>query len=56
MSLTRKLSTRVGVMLPATDRGTRLEIWDRATNQRWPLPWPATELTTADATDASPLH
>jgi hypothetical protein len=39
-SLTKKLSTRVGVVFPATTRGTRLELWDRATNRRWSLPWP----------------
>ncbi len=39
-SLTAKLTTRIGVMFPAVDRGTRLELWDRATDRRWPLPWP----------------
>lgn len=39
-SLAGKLSTRIAVMFPATRRGTRLELWDRATNRRWPLPWP----------------
>ncbi len=34
------LRTRIGVLFPATKRGTRLELWDRATNQRWALPWP----------------
>ena len=42
-SFTAKLVTRVGVMLPATARGTKLELWDRATDRRWPLPWPAVE-------------
>ena len=37
-----KITTRVGVMFPATRRGTRLELWDRATNRRWPLAWPPT--------------
>jgi hypothetical protein len=50
-SFTSKLTTRVGVTLPATSRGTRLELWDRATDRRWPLPWPAVE-TTLDAVDA----
>jgi hypothetical protein len=40
-SLTSKLRTRIGVVFPATKRGTRLELWDRATNRRWSLPWPA---------------
>jgi hypothetical protein len=35
-----KLKTRVGVLFPATKRGNRLELWDRATDRRWPLPWP----------------
>jgi hypothetical protein len=34
-----KLKTRIGVVFPATRRGTRLELWDRATNRRWALPW-----------------
>jgi hypothetical protein len=38
--LTQKLRTRVGVVFPATARGTRLELWDRATGRRWSLPWP----------------
>lgn len=36
------LTTRIGVFFPATKRGTRLELWDRATDRRWPLPWPPT--------------
>ena len=39
-SLAGKLVTRFAVMFPATRRGTRLELWDRVTNRRWPLPWP----------------
>ncbi len=39
-TLTQKLRTRIGVVFPATSRGTRLELWDRATNRRWSLPWP----------------
>ena len=35
-----KLSTRAAVLFPVTMRGTRLELWDRATDKRWPLPWP----------------
>lgn len=37
------LKTRIGVFFPATKRGTRLELWDRATDRRWPLPWPPKE-------------
>lgn len=40
-----KLKTRIGVLFPATKRGTRLELWDRATDRRWPLPWPPQEGT-----------
>jgi hypothetical protein len=40
VSLTKKLSTRIGVIFPAIKRGTRLELWDRVTNRRWSLPWP----------------
>jgi hypothetical protein len=39
-SLTAKLRTRIGVMFPATARGTRLDLVDRATGRRWALPWP----------------
>ena len=38
-----KLKTRIGVFFPATKRGTRLELWDRAKDARWPLPWPPKE-------------
>jgi hypothetical protein len=49
-SLTQKLRTRVGVIFPATTRGTRLELWDRATSRRWSLPWPpAAGAATSDA-------
>jgi hypothetical protein len=42
-SLSQKLRTRVAVMFPATTRGTRLELWDRASDLRWSLPWPPLE-------------
>ena len=38
-----KLKTRIGVLFPVTKRGTRLELWDRARDMRWPLPWPPKE-------------
>ncbi len=38
--LAAKLKTRIGVVFPATPRGTGLQLWDRATGQRWALPWP----------------
>jgi hypothetical protein len=39
----KKLTSRIGVMFPATSRGTRLSLWDRATDRRWDLPWPPTD-------------
>ena len=38
-----KLRTRIGVLFPATKRGTKLELWDRARDVRMALPWPPTE-------------
>lgn len=38
-----KLKTRIGVLFPATGKGTRLELWDRARDVRWQLPWPPKE-------------
>jgi hypothetical protein len=35
-----KLRTRIGVIFPATKRGSKLELLDRTTGQRWALPWP----------------
>jgi hypothetical protein len=42
-SLSPKLRTRVGVLFPATSRGTRLELKDRRSGVSWPLPWPPLE-------------
>jgi hypothetical protein len=39
-SLSQKLRTRVGVLFPATSRGTSLELRDRKTGISWSLPWP----------------
>jgi hypothetical protein len=39
-SFERGLTTRIGVIFPAVKRGTRAELIDRATDQRWILPWP----------------
>ena len=49
ISLTHNLRTRIGVVFPATSRGTRLELVDRATNHRWLLPWPPPAPSSADA-------
>lgn len=38
-----RLTTRIGVMFPATKRGTKLELWDRSTGRRRTLPWPPAE-------------
>jgi hypothetical protein len=48
VSLAAKLRTRIGVVFPRSLRGARLELWDRATNRRWSLPWPP-------ASPASPM-
>jgi hypothetical protein len=48
-SFERKLTTRVGVMFPESKRGTRLELWDRATNARYRLPWPPDEAAATGA-------
>lgn len=47
--ISAKLKTRIGVLFPATHHGTKLELWDRATNQRWALPWPPPEPADASA-------
>jgi hypothetical protein len=52
ISLTPKLRTRIGVIFPATKRGTRLELTDRATGKRWALPWPV-EDTATESHDAA---
>ena len=45
-----KLKTRIGVLFPATKRGTKLELWDRARDVRVALPWPPKEgVVSADA-------
>ena len=36
----KNLTTRIGVMFPASVRGNRLQLWDRAIDKRWDLPWP----------------
>lgn len=52
-SLTTKVSSRVGVMFPAAGKGTRLDIVDRATSRRWPLPWPPTEMASGAASSSA---
>jgi hypothetical protein len=53
-SFTSKLVTRIGVMFPGSKRGTQLVIVDRATQARWPLPWPPVEMTSfAPSVEAS---
>jgi hypothetical protein len=50
VSFTPKLRTRIGVVFPATRRGTRLELLDRASGRRWALPWPVSPLPAGEAT------
>jgi hypothetical protein len=50
-SFDAKLVTRVGVMFPATRKGTRLELWDRATDRRWDLGWPPSPTAPTQARD-----
>jgi hypothetical protein len=49
-----KLTTRIGVLFPATKRGTKLELWDRARDVRMPLPWPPKEGPAGPLPDAGP--
>jgi len=53
-SITAKVSSRIGVMFPAAPKGTRLDIVDRATDRRWPLPWPPSEMAAGAGTGADP--
>lgn len=54
VSMTSKLRTRIGVVFPAVERGTRLELWDRATGHRWSLPWPPTGPVSDPTRDGAP--
>lgn len=49
-----KLKTRIGVLFPATSRGTKLELWDRARDTRVSLPWPPHEGPAGPVPDAGP--
>jgi hypothetical protein len=55
VSLEKNLTTRIGVMFPVTWHGTRLELWDRATDRRWSLPWPPQDTHRPDAS-TPPSH
>ena len=52
-SIVRQLKTRIGVVFPATSRGLRLELVDRATGRRWTLPWPPRQWPVPE--DAGPV-
>jgi hypothetical protein len=39
-SFERKLSTAAAVMIPHSERATRVVLVDRASGRVWPLPWP----------------
>lgn len=43
VSFDEKLTTRIGVIFPATRKGNRLDLVDRATGVRLKLPWPPVE-------------
>ena len=53
IALDKHVTTSIGVVFPQTPRGTRLELVDRATGERWLLPWPAKEQIST-AADAAP--
>jgi hypothetical protein len=55
LSFTPKLRTRIGVVFPATKRGTRLELVDRATGRRWALPWPVQDGEASAVPDSGAL-
>ena len=50
-ALDRRVVSRIGVIFPMSTRGTRLELRDRATEERWALPWPP---VSSDVTPAAP--
>jgi hypothetical protein len=54
VSLQAKLRTRIGVIFPSSKRGSRLELWDRATGRRWSLPWPPVATAGAAIDDGGP--
>jgi hypothetical protein len=41
-SFERKLATTAAVMIPHSERATRVVLVDRASGRVWPLPWPFT--------------
>ena len=45
-----KLITRIGVVFPATRKGNRLDLYDRATGTRLRLPWPPAAQTESSKT------
>lgn len=55
LSLSPKLRTRVGVLFPATSRGTNLVLRDRRSGVSWPLPWPPLEASGASLPVSTPL-
>jgi hypothetical protein len=48
------VTSTIGVVFPRTPRGTRLELVDRATDERWQLPWPAKEQISSGADATAP--
>jgi len=55
LSLSQKLRTRVGVLFPATSRGTQLVLKDRRSGISWTLPWPPLEASGAPSPGSTPL-
>jgi hypothetical protein len=53
-SFERKLSTRTAVMIPHSERATRLLLVDRATGGAWLLPWPFSTGEVAPADGGTP--
>ena len=39
-SFERKLRSRIGILVPHSERATRAQLVDRATGRSYPLPWP----------------
>jgi hypothetical protein len=48
IALDHHVTSSIGVVFPQTPRGTRLELVDRSTDERWQLPWPAKEQFSSD--------
>lgn len=54
IALDQHVTSTIGVVFPQTPRGTRLELVDRSTDERWQLPWPAKEQISSGDAGAQP--